>query len=416
MKKILAILWTDFKVEFAYPSSLIFYLALPLVFTLIIGLALGGGASSPTAAAAVSLPVVDLDQSAASQQLVSSLESMEELTVTFAPLDEAQQMLANNEIVGYLLIPANFEASFNADGAGAIDFYASPQSATTLMVENLLRESAQQLAAQRGTARAAVDLLNRQFPERDWNSPQLLTRLLVRSKSALSEPPIISELTMITQNQTAQIMNGFNQSSAGQLVTWTLITMLGSSTVFIIEQRRGTLPRLASTPTRAITFLGGKFFSRWFMGLIQMLILVGFGIFILRVDWGESAATVFLFLASFAFSGTALGLMLGTLAQTPNQAGNLTTIISMMTAALGGAWWPLEITPLTFQHIVKILPTTWAMIGFNNIIIKRQTLSGVWDEMLILIGFGLAFLLVAWFNLNRVNGKRSVRTKTLNGE
>ncbi|MBN2046895.1 MAG: ABC transporter permease, partial [Anaerolineaceae bacterium] len=172
----------------------------------------------------------------------------------------------------------------------------------------------------------------------------------------------------------------------------------------------------ASTPTRAITFLGGKFFSRWFMGLIQMLILVGFGIFILRVDWGESAATVFLFLASFAFSGTALGLMLGTLAQTPNQAGNLTTIISMMTAALGGAWWPLEITPLTFQHIVKILPTTWAMIGFNNIIIKRQTLSGVWDEMLILIGFGLAFLLVAWFNLNRVNGKRSVRTKTLNGE
>ena len=63
----------------------------------------------------------------------------------------------------------------------------------------------------------------------------------------------------------------------------------------------------------------------------------------------------------------------------------------MLTAALGGAWWPLEITSRIYQTVVKSLPTTWAMIGFNDVIVRGQGMAGVLPEVGILLGFALVF-------------------------
>jgi ABC-2 type transport system permease protein len=63
-------------------------------------------------------------------------------------------------------------------------------------------------------------------------------------------------------------------------------------------------------------------------------------------------------------------------------------------AALGGAWWPLEITPPIYQTVVKALPTTWAMIGFSNVLVRGQGVAGVWPQAAILLGFALVFFVV----------------------
>ncbi len=42
LRKLWAIITVDFKNEFSYPATWIFFLVLPIVFTLIIGAALGG--------------------------------------------------------------------------------------------------------------------------------------------------------------------------------------------------------------------------------------------------------------------------------------------------------------------------------------------------------------------------------------
>jgi len=87
----------------------------------------------------------------------------------------------------------------------------------------------------------------------------------------------------------------------------------------------------------------------------------------------------------------ALGTLMGALVRTRSQASGLTTMFAMLLAALGGAWWPLEITPPAYQAIVKVLPTTWAMIGFNDVILRGLGVTAILPVVGILIAFATIF-------------------------
>ena len=197
---------------------------------------------------------------------------------------------------------------------------------------------------------------------------------LERARQLLQEPPVRTELKQSPQ-ATVQIASGFEQSSPGQLVTWTLITLLGASEVFVNERLGGTLRRLLATPTRKSIILLGKITARLGMGLFQMALLIGFGALALGVNWGRSWAALALVSAAFALAAVALGTLLGALVRSRSQASGLTIMFSMLLSALGGAWWPLEVTPPAYQAVVKVLPTTWAMIGFNDVILRGQGVS-----------------------------------------
>jgi len=47
--------------------------------------------------------------------------------------------------------------------------------------------------------------------------------------------------------------------------------------------------------------------------------------------------------------------------------------------------------------VVKVLPTTWAMTGFNDVIIRGLGVRDVLPETVVLLGFaGLFFVLGIW--------------------
>ena len=61
---------------------------------------------------------------------------------------------------------------------------------------------------------------------------------------------------------------------------------------------------------------------------------------------------------------------------------------------MGGAWWPLEVTPTAFQTVVKVLPSTWAMIGFTDLISRGQGFVDILPEAGILLGFAVVFFVI----------------------
>jgi ABC-2 type transport system permease protein len=63
----------------------------------------------------------------------------------------------------------------------------------------------------------------------------------------------------------------------------------------------------------------------------------------------------------------------------------------MLLASLGGAWWPLEVTPPLYQTVVKVLPSTWAMIGFTDIVTRGGGVVDILPEAGILLGFAVLF-------------------------
>ena len=142
---------------------------------------------------------------------------------------------------------------------------------------------------------------------------------LEMAQEVMATPIARSELTHAPEAQRSNF-TASELSSAGQLVTWTLITLLGASEVFVNERIGGTLRRLLSTPSTKATILSGKISGRYSMGLLQMAVLIIAGALIFKVNWGNSPLALAMVVMSFGLSAVALGVMLGAFAKTRSQA------------------------------------------------------------------------------------------------
>ena len=66
-------------------------------------------------------------------------------------------------------------------------------------------------------------------------------------------------------------------------------------------------------------------------------------------------------------------------------------------AAMGGAWFPLEVAGKTFAAIGHLMPTAWAMDGFQNILLRGLAFQSVLLPAGILFVYAAAFLgLAIW--------------------
>ena len=54
----------------------------------------------------------------------------------------------------------------------------------------------------------------------------------------------------------------------------------------------------------------------------------------------------------------------------------------------------LEITPAIYQTVVKVLPTTWAMSGFTDVIVRSKGVVDILPNVLILLGFAAVFFFI----------------------
>ena len=92
------------------------------------------------------------------------------------------------------------------------------------------------------------------------------------------------------------------------------------------------------------------------------------GTFLFNMDWGPDIGMIALVLAGWAAFCASAGLLLGSVARTEAQAGGLGVLTANLLAALGGCWWPIEITPDWMQGLQKMLPTGWTMDALHKLI------------------------------------------------
>jgi len=400
MRKLLAIAWNDVLVEYKEPVTWIFFLALPLVFTTLIGSALGntsgGGSSTP----GIVVPVADLDDSQESAALLQTLEDGGVLAPqVYYTRAEAQTSFEEDELSAMLVIPAGFGADLEANRTAELNLTEQAGSTTGLTVEQAVQTAAGHLqyAVSIGYASAAQAAELQPFASPEEEQAYRLSAQQSAS-DLLADPPVISAMVQGQVVETEPTtMDGFSQGSAGQLVTWVLITLLAGSEVFVNERLGGTLRRLLATPTSKATILLGKVISRFGQGMVQMIVLVGFGGLVLGVNWGSSLPALAILLVSFGLTGTALGLMLGAFARTRAQASGFSILFSMLLGSLGGAWWPLEITPQAYQTVVSVLPSTWAMRGLTDVILRNAGVVDILPTAGILLAFAAVFFTIgAW--------------------
>jgi ABC-2 type transport system permease protein len=155
----------------------------------------------------------------------------------------------------------------------------------------------------------------------------------------------------------------------GTMVMFTMLVLLTSGAIMlIVEREHGLLRRLASTPISPGSIVLGKWTARMAMGLVQIGFAMVVGRVLFRMDWGNSLPMVILVLVSLAAFNASLALLLANIARTQAQMAGMGVVATMVLAALGGCWWPIEITPRWMQSLALALPTGWTMDAMHRLV------------------------------------------------
>ena len=392
MSKVITIALKDMKLRFSGKTELLFFLILPLIFTMLLsGVLFGGGANK------IVMVVVDEDNSDLSHKLVSLLQSSEIVMPSLVVRESAQETFDKRDAAAILIIPSGIEASLKAGQAVALDFTLDPTNNNGLAVQQEVQKAIDQISRGLAVANASMREADQIQPFTDAAQRQsYYDQSLAAAQQEFSSAPtriVITQPENTVDIQTQKETQAA-QASAGQLIIWVFIPLLGTSELMAYERVWGTLRRLVTTPTRKPTFLLGIITGQFSYGLVQMLMLVVIGVMLLKVPWGQTPLALLLLLISFGLAAVAMGTMLGTFTRTPSQANGLSIALGMVMGLLGGCMWPLEMFPPAVANAVKILPTTWAMMGMTQLTVYNAGLIKILPYAAVLLGFSLLFFLV----------------------
>jgi len=205
-------------------------------------------------------------------------------------------------------------------------------------------------------------------------------------------------LEVVSAGKRRIIPSGFEQAVPGTMVMFTLIVLLTSGAVLlVIERKEGLLRRLASSPLDRRAVLLGKWGGRMLLGTIQIGFAMTMGTVLFHMRWGPNLPTLLLVLVFYGGLTALLGILLGSVARSEGQAVGLGVLTSNLFAALGGCWWPIEITPPWMQKLSMVFPTGWAMNALHKLVSFGAPPSSVLPHLFV---FSVA-IAIAWWGAAR---------------
>ena len=376
-------------------KTFLFLLIMPIGFTLLFGLAFGGSGKATDAR----LPVgyLDRDGGALSADLKSLLATSTVIRLNETPgRSEAdlEALVTSGKLATALVIPAGYSQSVRDGSPLKLGFYADPSKTSTLTVESELLVVSNRLGSAVRIANVAVKMTN---------DPAAFDPALAAALTAWQNPPIQFSVTSgISSKPQNQNIMSLAHSSPGMMIQFALAGLLTCASVIVNERKTRSLLRLLTTATSRFQILFGHYLAIFTMIFIQFLILILFGQF-LHVDYLRLPFATMLVAVVTAVCIAALGLLIGVMAKSEEQAVIFSLIPMFILSGLGGAWVPLEYTGSTFQAIGHVSPVAWAMDGFKNIVARGLGFNSVLLPAAALLGYALLFFGLALWRFRRVS-------------
>jgi ABC-2 type transport system permease protein len=250
------------------------------------------------------------------------------------------------------------------------------------------------------SAKLSVQVYQDQVGFQDEASRQAAFQESVQNAVSAWEKPPLTTRTELATGKTASAssatgVNGFTQSSAGMMVQFAMFGLITSSMLLVIERKSHCLQRLLTTPIKPAEVIGGHILAMFLVVFAQELLLVILGQLAFGVNYLRQPGAILLMMVVLAIWAASLGLLIGAIAKSEDQVVVLCLIVMFVFSALGGAWFPLDVAGKAFSTIGHLLPSAWAMDGFQNIILRGLGFSSVLMPVGLLCVYALAFFALA---------------------
>jgi ABC-2 type transport system permease protein len=386
-------------------KSGLFLVVMPILFTLFFGMVMGP-ALNPNSEGDARLPVGLVNQDP-DGVLTPEIEPLLEESSAIRPVnlseDETSKintLVSDGEVAAVITIPAGYSRALLSDDPANWEVVVNQsapagQTAATAIETaiNRLRGAVQTAhlsagayAAREGfeneTTRQAYLVSAVDLALAEWTAPPLSTRRELATGEAA------------TSGETGEL-DGFVQASSGMMVQFAIFGLITAAMVLVLERKNKTLQRLLTTPIKRWEVIAGHLFAMFAVIFLQETLLVVFGQLTFNVSYARQPLAVLIMMIALALWAASLGLLISALAQKEEHVVTLSLIAMFLFASLGGAWFPLEVAGDTFAAIGHIMPTAWAMDGFQNLLMRGLGLKSVLLPAGMLGLYTLAFFVLA---------------------
>jgi ABC-2 type transport system permease protein len=174
-----------------------------------------------------------------------------------------------------------------------------------------------------------------------------------------------------------------------------IIAALLTSLTIAREWEMGTMEQLLSTPLRPAELVLGKMTSFFMLGLIDMLVAIGVGVFIFHVPLRGNPLFLFLTGCVFLFGALCWGVLLSALARSQLLAYQMGMLSSFLPAfLLSGFIYSIENMPVVIRVVTHIVPARYFVTVLKGVFLKGIGIEVLWGEVVLLFAFaGIVFFL-----------------------
>jgi len=434
MTALIALIRKDLILYLRDKRALLMHLLMPVVLAAFFGSLFGGGSEARTSKVDVGL--VMLDQSPVGQQIAAGLQADSALKISLLSEDEARTLVRKGKLPVAVVIPAGFgkrasDALFSGIDKPTLPVFYDPSQSTMLaMVKGLLTqqvmqassaaafsftdssstsEQLQQVAASDLKASDKAQLteflgsLKKYQDQRAADVAQHKSDATAGSSGKADGKPGGMSVPFTTQDEALSSgprYNGYAHSFAGMGVQFILFMGIDMGIGILLARRTGIWNRLLAAPVTLTTVLLGRGISGAIIAMGLMCALFACAMLIFKVTISTFAGFLLLAL-SFALMTAAFGLLIAAFGRTPEAARGMAVFATMIMVMLGGAWVPSFIFPEWMQQVTLVIPTRWAVDGFDAVSWRGLGLDAAFAPSAVLLGFTLVFAALAIWKFRR---------------
>ncbi len=295
--------------------------------------------------------VVDDDRSRESRAFVDGLAADRTFVVhAAATVGEAMDALRSITASVAVVVPRNYGRDLQAGDAATVQVLVDGSDpvrsvAASAAVESYAQLASVQVALSRLPPGAAPAVARVSLEPRLLYNPSLKSRIF------------------IVPGTGASIL----------LIVTTIITAMGLAR----EREVGTMEQLLVTPIRPLVLMIGKTVPYALFGLIDQALILVVGTFVFDVPLRGSIPLLFFAALVYLVSTLGLGLVVGTLARTQQQALMGAFFIIIPAFLLSGMMTPIEAMPGWVQPITWLNPVCYYIEILRSILLRGATLADI---------------------------------------
>lgn len=167
--------------------------------------------------------------------------------------------------------------------------------------------------------------------------------------------------------------------------------------LFVAERKHGTLIRLRFAPLSRGQILLGKLLPCLAVSLFQGFFLLAAGKLVFGMNWGADPWLLIPVVVCTSAAAVGLAMLVASVSRTETQVAVYGTLLVLVLGGVSGSLMPRDLMPESMKHASLATPQAWALDAYSQLLANpHPDLSAVGASCAVLLGFGAAFLTIAW--------------------